>query len=441
MKISNKTFYNRHNLELERFINIGTSLHIVNSLSKNKINEKRSQKLYFDTLNEEDSMKNLKLLNSSFDVVVLTDIFESLDDNYNFLETVRQLLNNNGKLILTSVNTRYKIVFSFFEKIGLKDKNLQNSYIHNQKIKNFITGLGFEYINTYSKQIIPFNLFGLGYLVNKILEVLLYKFNFGIKTYTIFRIKKENFTNYTKSILVPAKNEAGNLQPLIDRVPKFQNCEIIISIGDSDDDTLTVAKKIRDENKVFDIIVFEQTGKGKANAIWESFDYVSGDVIAILDADISVDPESLVEFFKILESNNADFVNGTRLVYDMEKQAMRFINKIGNRTFQIILSFILKIKLTDSLCGTKVFKKSFIEGIYWWQKKFNLIDPFCDFDLLFSAAYSGQKIVDFPVKYKSRTYGTTQISRFKDGFKLFTYLFYSSMVFITSRQNLINRRL
>ena len=137
---------------------------------------------------------------------------------------------------------------------------------------------------------------------------------------------------------------------------------------------------------------------------------------------MSVDPEKLTDFFDVIELNRADFVNGTRLIYPMEKGSMRLLNNFGNRTFQLLISLIVNLPLTDSLCGTKVFKRSLIEKIKHWQNTLKIEDPFCDFDLLFSAAYSGEKILEVPIHYRARTYGKTQISRFKDGFKLIKYL-------------------
>ena len=158
------------------------------------------------------------------------------------------------------------------------------------------------------------------------------------------------------------------------------------------------------------------------------------DRIGILDADLSVDPETLVDFFEIVEKGRADFINGTRLIYKMESGAMRKLNNIGNIFFQFIISILISKKLTDSLCGTKVFKRSLIHNMYKWKKLLTIKDPFGDFDLIFSAAYSGEKILEYPVHYKARTYESTQISRFKDGFKLIFYFFNSLMVFNTSKK-------
>ena len=167
--------------------------------------------------------------------------------------------------------------------------------------------------------------------------------------------------------------------------------------------------------------------------MWEAAEVSKGDVLAILDSDISVDPEELEHFFEIIEKNFADFVNGTRLIYEMEKGSMRFINKIGNRFFQYFIGKIINEPITDSLCGTKVFKKNLIKNINWWQQTYRMHDPFGDFDLLFAASYSGAKILEYPIHYRARKYGVTQISRFKDGFKLIRYLIKSFIVINTSK--------
>ena len=237
----------------------------------------------------------------------------------------------------------------------------------------------------------------------------------------------------SKCIIIPAKNEEGNLEELFNRIPSKEEYEIIFSIGKSQDRTYEVAEKIKNNNPNCNVKLINQTKTGKANAVWESLDISTSEIIAILDADISVDPETMPFFFEIIQSNKADFVNGTRLIYEMEKGSMRFINKIGNRFFQFIIGNVINVKLTDSLCGTKVFRRSLIEKIYWWQTNFNMKDPFGDFDLIFTAAYTGSKIIEYPIHYRTRKYGKTQISRFKDGFKLIIYIVKSFLAFNLSR--------
>ncbi len=430
-RISNKTFYNRHNIELERFLIHTNCLHIINKQSENKINEEYSKKIYID-FNTEDIDK-LKTVKGTYSSIILTDIIEVSKDIHELFQILGGILDNNGKLIISSVNSKYNLLFRFFEYLNLKDKNKDLSYIHNKRIKNVASGSGFEFIKTFSRQVIPFKILLIGDLINKLFEVIFYYLNIGVKTYSIFRLDKNSSQSLSKSIIIPAKNEEGNLLNLIQRIPRVEKYEIIFSCGESQDRTFELANEIKNQEQYFNIRVIKQTGTGKANAVFESLNICTGDVIAILDADISVEPETLPDFFEIIEENNADFVNGTRLIYEMEKGSMRSINKIGNRVFQFFIGSIIKENLTDSLCGTKVFRKELVPKIEWWKTNFNLKDPFGDFDLIFTAAFTGEKIIEFPIHYKTRTYGQTQISRFKDGYKLIKYLLKTYIVFNVSK--------
>ena len=428
IKISNKTFYDRHINEVQKFLINKKALHIINRKSKGKIYDDTSERLYLNITDKDLIQKDKK-----YDVVILTDIIETHPNVFDLFSQISDILNDDGKFIISTFNTKYKFVIRALELLNLKDKTIKYSFIQNKKIKNIISGIGFEEVNYYTRQVFPFKLFGIGSFLNLALEALFKFLNIGIKTYSVYRVKKSKIDNFNKTIIIPAKNEEGNLDTLIKRIPKIEKYQILIPCGVSQDNTYEVAKRISKEENFFEIQTFMQTGTGKANAVWDSLKIASGDLIAILDADISVDPETIPKFFKIIEFNHADFVNGTRLIYQMEKGSMRKINHFGNRVFQFIVGKITNQQLSDSLCGTKVFKKELIEDLLYWQKQSVVKDPFGDFDLLFSATYTGQKIIEYPIHYRARKYGTTQISRFKDGFKLIKYLVSSYFLFNTSK--------
>jgi len=428
-KLSNKIFYQRHNEELNRYMYNRTALHVINTNSKDKIIEKKSEKLFIN----KNELISSNILQKKYEAIILTDIVEVHDDLFSLLNQLTLALAENGIFVISSLNYKYTPLIRLFEIIGIKDKNLNYSYIQNKKLKNITSGLGFDFITSYTKQIFPFKLFFIGDYINIFLELLFSFFNLGIKTYSVFRIQPNTDSVYKKTIIIPAKNEEGNLEILINRIPKNEKYEIIIPCGLSEDNTISVARELSKNNNTFDISTFVQTGKGKANAVWEAADRAKGDVLAILDADISVDPETIPDFFEIIKKNNADFVNGTRLIYQMEKGSMRYINTLGNRVFQLVIGKIINQQITDSLCGTKVFKKTLLQDIKFWQNSTKTTDPFGDFDLLFAAAFSGQKIIEFPIHYRKRIYGETQISRFKDGFKLIKYLTKTYFVFRTSK--------
>ncbi len=436
LKINSKNFYLNHCNEIDRYLNSNIkSLHLVNKLSDivENINVDKTLTVEFNNI---DNVKNITNSNQYYDLIILTDLFEISDDIYNFLIEIKKLLTNEGKILITSINPKWNFVLKVFEKIRLKKYSENRNYINPIKINNIAKSAGLELVLSNSRQIIPFKFLGIGNLINQFLEIVFSYFRFGIQMYSMFRKVEIESSTKKKSIIVPAKNEEGNLEELIERIPNFNRdeLEIIIICGPSKDQTLEKAYEIKKNKDDIGIVVLEQKNNGKANAVFEGLDVSTGDLIAILDSDLSVDPETLIDFFKIVENGTADFVNGTRLIYGKEKGSMRFLNNIGNVIFQFLISLVIKQKLTDSLCGTKVFKRSYLEFLYRWRNSKKIKDPFGDFDFIFSAAFSGQKILEYPVHYRTRKYGKTQISRFKDGWKLFFYFISSYVKFHSSNK-------
>ena len=434
MKLKSKTYYMRHRNEIFRYINSNKSwLHIINK-NNNFVNLTNYPENFIEINNSVDFEQDLvNLQNNFYDFIVITDILELTEDIYKLLKKLHTLLKDDGKLLITTVNPKWNSFMLMLEFFKLKKTSPPRSYLQNKKIDSIAKSSGFEVILNYGRQLFPFKLFKVGNLLNLLLELVFLRFNLGINNYLVLSKKSHNKITYSKTIIIPAKNEELNLEPLFNRIPKFNsNYEIIFICAESKDQTLEVAYKIQKENNDINIKVIEQISKGKGPGVLEAFKQTDNELIAILDSDISVEPETLNDFFEIIENRNADFINGTRFVYKMEEGAMRKLNNLGNIFFQFIISIVISNKLTDSLCGTKVFKKELIEDLYRWQKMLSKDDPFGDFDLIFSAAYSGNKIVEYPVHYKSRVYGSTQISRFRDGFRLLLYFINSLLVFRTS---------
>ena len=434
IKISSSFFDQNHIKELQRYIQTsGKSIHLISEKNRSidKFEEITDQLLL---VNDNDLVKSLSSIEEKFDLVIITDLFELTDDIYSVLKIIKKILIPNGKLLVNSVNPKWNVILKLFEKLQLKTFTKDRAYIHPKKISTIAKSDGFELNQYYSRQIFPFRILGIGKLINKILEVVLLPFNIGIKNYMIFSYYKSSNVNNSKSIIIPAKNEEKNLVPLIKRIPVFnEEYELIVVYGKSKDKTEEIVLDLENLFPDINIKVLKQSSNGKANAVWEAVEVCDMELIAILDSDQSVDPETLEYFFEILESGNADFVNGTRLIYPMEDKAMRTINTFGNKIFQFLISLVIRQRLTDSLCGTKVFKKSNINKIKIWQDTLSSRDPFGDFDLIFSAAYAGDKILEYPVHYRARVYGETQISRFRDGFKLIKYFIESYYLFNISK--------
>jgi glycosyltransferase involved in cell wall biosynthesis len=203
-------------------------------------------------------------------------------------------------------------------------------------------------------------------------------------------------------------------------MPRFgSQQEIIFVEGNSVDGTFEECERIRNKYRdEWQIKVMKQEGKGKGDAVRKGFANAKGDVLMILDADLTMPPEELPRYHAIIETGKADFVNGTRLVYPMEDEAMRPLNFLANRTFAYIFSYLVNTRLTDTLCGTKVLRRDDYDALIKERSYFGNFDPFGDFDLIFGAAKQNLKMIETPVHYKARTFGETQISRFRDGWLL-----------------------
>jgi glycosyltransferase involved in cell wall biosynthesis len=229
------------------------------------------------------------------------------------------------------------------------------------------------------------------------------------------------------SVIVPARNEAGNIQAIFDRTPEMGGgTELVFVEGHSKDDTYASIEKAIAANPHRRAKLFRQIGKGKGDAVRLGYAQATGDVLMILDADLTVPPEDLPRFYEALATGRAEFVNGVRLVYPMEQQAMQFLNLLANKFFGLAFSWVLGQSVKDTLCGTKVLTRADYDLIAAGRKQFGDFDPFGDFDLLFGASKLNLKIVDIPIRYRERTYGSTNISRFSHGWLLLRMLAFAA---------------
>ena len=218
------------------------------------------------------------------------------------------------------------------------------------------------------------------------------------------------------SVIVAARNEEGNIPQIFERTPDLGGgIEFVFVEGGSRDDTFEAIRRELEKRPEISGKLFKQPGKGKGDAVRLGFSEASGDILLILDADLSVAPEDLPRFVEALQSGRGEFINGVRLVYPMEERAMRFFNLLGNKFFSLAFSWLLGQSIKDTLCGTKVLWREDYERIAANRSYFGEFDPFGDYDLIFGAARLNLKIVDIPIRYRERTYGAPNISRWRDG--------------------------
>lgn len=366
-----------------------------------------------------DDFENLQL-EEKFDYVILSDLAMSMWDVQAGFAKLKKVCHPRTRIIISNYNYLWEPFLKLAEKIGLKQKQPNQNWLSTHDIKNLLHLEGFQIIKTERKLLMPFFFPLLSALFNRLIANLPFFNHLDLINLVIARpVDREIAKEYSVSIIVPARNEKGNIENAIKRLPAFgASQEFVFVEGHSADHTYEEMLRVKDVYKDKNIKVLIQSGKGKGNAVREGFEAATGDVLFILDADLTTPPEEMPKFYEALKKNRGEFINGCRLVYPMEKQAMRFLNLIANKSFGLLFSYLLGQRLKDTLCGTKVLFKEDYECIKQNRSYFGDFDPFGDFDLLFGAAKLNLKMVEIIVRYKDRQYGSTQISRFKHGWLL-----------------------
>ena len=349
--------------------------------------------------------------------VLLYGALEDVPDAYLFLKEVSVPASHNCRITVISFS---RLWHSWF-KPKSKSKEISN-WIPPEEIVNLLELSGLEVVSSRKFILLPIYIPFVSRFLNRWLAPLpLFRWFTAIDVICA-RKQRQNLKAESLSIIIAARNEYGNISPLIDRIPKLANHQEVIFVeGGSQDATWEVIQEeVASQRRRQDFVVsaYKQDGKGKGDAVRKGFENSSGEILMILDADISVEPEELHKFTEALLDDSCEFANGTRLVYPLEDDAMRTLNIIGNRIFGLLFSFLLGQHLADTLCGTKVLWKKDYDKIAANRSYFGDFDPFGDFDLLFGAAHLNLRIRDIPIHYKSRTYGATNISRFRQGLLL-----------------------
>jgi ubiquinone/menaquinone biosynthesis C-methylase UbiE len=365
--------------------------------------------------------EHLDVREESFDFIVLSDLVGYLYDIRLVFEQLRKVSHPRTRLIIHWYSRLWQPLLVFAEKFGLKYPQPLLNWTTVEDIQNLLHLAGFEQVHRRTHILWPKQVPLLTTLANRYMA---HVPGFRWLCLTNWMVARPaGLQQYDVvprvSVICPCRNESGNLEELVRRLPSMgSHTEIIFVEGHSIDDTLEECRRIAASEPKKDISVFVQQGRGKGDAVRLGFSKATGDILMILDADLSVAPEDLRQFYDALVSGKGEFINGSRLVYAMDPHAMRFLNLLGNKFFALLLSRLLGQTIKDALCGTKVLQRSDYERIAKGRAYFGDFDPFGDFDLLFGAAKQNLKIVEVPIRYRQRTYGTTNISRFSHGWLL-----------------------
>jgi SAM-dependent methyltransferase len=358
-----------------------------------------------------------------FDVVIMSDMVGHLDDIERAFERVHGLLRPEGRLIVTYYNFVWEPALKMAEKLGWKTPWPEQNWLSMADIENFLYLTNFEVFRRGTDIALPVDVPLFSDAVNRVVPKLPGGRELALVDYFVARpVPAPSVAAWpTTSVVCPCRNERGNIRAAVERTPMMgPSTELIFVDGNSNDGTREEIVKVMAEYQgPLKLSLIDQgDGKGKGDAVRKGFAAAKNDVLMILDSDLTVPPEELPKFYRALAEGKGEFINGVRLVYPMEGEAMRFLNLMGNKFFSLALSWLLEQPVKDSLCGTKVLYRRDYERIAANRAYFGDFDPFGDFDLLFGAAKLNLKIVDLPVRYRARTYGDTKIHRFQHGWML-----------------------
>ncbi|MDY0091853.1 MAG: glycosyltransferase family 2 protein [Candidatus Vecturithrix sp.] len=351
-------------------------------------------------------------------------------DIQRFLEQLHTVCEPTTRLIFIYYSSLWKPVFKAASRLGLREHTPEQNWIAHSDIDNFLLLAGFEPIRRDQRILFPLYIPFLSQVVNRYLAPLPFFRLFTMLNIMVARpIFPEQYTTEPSvSVIVPARNEHENIEHVITRLPQMgSHDELIFVEGHSTDDTWQTIQAMAAKYAAnVSIKIAQQEGKGKGDAVRKGFALTSNDILMILDADLTVPPEDLPKSYQAIVSGKGEFINGSRLVYPMEAKAMRFWNLLGNKFFAVAFSFVLGQRFKDTLCGTKALTRANYLKIADNRSYFGDFDPFGDFDLLFGASRLGLKIVEIPIAYKERTYGTTNIQRWRHGLLLLKMLVFAA---------------
>jgi len=367
-------------------------------------------------------------LDMKFDVIILSDLVNDVWDLQQILENMKYFCDEDTRIIINFFNNLWRPPLFLAQKLGLGFQVLEQNWFSPNDVINLLHITGYETIKKTPHILMPVPVPLVSGIANRYLSKIVPFSWLALTNFLICRPIAHKRSEPSVSVIVPARNEAGNIEPLLNRMPDLgSSTELIFVEGHSRDGTYETIASLLGRYPGKDLHLYRQSGEGKGDAVRLGFQKAKGDILIILDADMTVPPEDLPRFVRLMTSGAGEFVNGVRLVYPLENQSMRFFNILGNKFFSLAFTWLLGQPIKDTLCGTKVLWKHHYADIEKNRSYFGDFDPFGDFDLLFGASKLNLKIIEMPVRYRYRRYGDTNIQRWRHGWLLLKMVVFAAL--------------
>ena len=370
--------------------------------------------------------ETLDLPDRKYDYLIVSETANLAADIQQMFQNLKRVSHQDTRLIINVYNALWRPLIWLATAFGWKDQQPPSNWLSKADLVGLLYLAGWELVRSEERMLCPIPLSGLEAYINRFLSPF-----FPALCLSLFVVARPLGTSRTRgqsvSVVIPARNEAGNIAAAVARTPQMGTwTELIFVEGHSTDQTWETIQQVKENNPDLRIKILQQSGKGKGNAVREGFSAAEGEVLMILDADLTMPPEELPKFYDAIVSGRCEFCNGSRLVYPMDEKAMQFLNLCANKTFAMLFSWLLGQHVKDTLCGTKVLTRSDYQKIAENRSYFGEFDPFGDFDLLFGASKLNLKIQDVPIRYKERVYGQTNIQRWRHGWLLLQMVIFAA---------------
>jgi hypothetical protein len=355
-----------------------------------------------------------------FDYIIISQLLPQTEDLIRLFDALVPLTSHRTRLLVDfyNYNFAWQLVLRVIQIRDIAGPRTP-TWIASKDVSKLLGYAGFEVVTEIRRMMLPTNFLILDGLFNRFLAKLPLLSRFDLLTAFVCRRAIPPARDPSVTIVVTCKNERANIEPTALRIPRMGSRTTILFVeGGSTDGTPDEIDRVIRDHPDRDIRHVTQKGKGQGDAMHTGFRLADTDFIIQFDSDLTIDPEQIEVFYRLLSGGLAEYIMATRAVYPMEDGAMRLLNRFANWFFGLYFSWILGQRLTDTLGGVKAFRREDYPRIIEAKKTFGDLDPFGDFDLLFGAIKNGLRVGELPVRYRARTYGTTQINRFRDGARL-----------------------
>ena len=387
---------------------------LINHIDTNQLKSDKRKIILKDKTDIENFLKENWKSKDNIEKIVLLPPLNNFYDVVKFMKKVDEITNDDVILVVNFFSKSWLPIFKVFSKISLI-KNYEESLFFSENIfKIFLEASNFEVSKKIKNISMPLKIPFVSNLINLIFSLLPFLSIFSFSQLYYLRKKKVTLKENLISIIIPCKNEEGNIRNIIKE--NFKNklsfkYEVIFVDDKSSDGTLSIMQEEKKNNLDIKIKIVKGEGKGKSRAVDVGVKNCNGDYCMILDADITVRVEDLDLFYNAIKNNNADLINGSRMIYKVEKKSMRTLNFFGNIFFSILVSYISEKYISDVLCGTKCFKRKSWTKYEEFRDKFEINDIWGDFNIIFASSFIGEKIIDLPVRYYERVQGESKMGK------------------------------